>query len=288
MRALVCLLVAFAVWGLVACSNDLERQSQLQRVRVLAIRADPAEVALDPDRSIPPAPVRLTALTFAPDGGTAVGYALCRHGANVYAQGVQCPGADGLTLDGGVVDVNDPPVRDFLARDGGLSLTEPSFQPQLARGIQFNIGYLATDGTPGDRGTERGVYQLSVRATRVPNQNPHLVEIFVGRDGGTPLQDAQLPLKTKVTFTPSLAPGSVETYVDADGQTQTERLVYSWFATGQGKVEDFRSQEPFQGVGKRESDYTTANVPEVVTLYVVVRDGRGGTDWIIRTFSVGP
>ncbi|HYR55304.1 MAG TPA: hypothetical protein VEM39_04250 [Myxococcaceae bacterium] len=288
MRALACLAVAFAVWFLVACSNDLERQSQLQRVRVLAIRADPAEVVLDPDRAIPPAPVRLTALTFAPDGGPTVSYAVCRPGANVYAQGVECPGTDGLTLDGGVVDVNDPPVRDYLATDGGLSLTDPSSQPQLARGILLNIGYLATDGTPGDRGIERGVYQLSVRATRAPNQNPTLAEIFVGRDGGTPLQDAQLPLKTKVTFTPSLAPGSVETYVDANGQTQTEMLVYSWFATGQGKVEDFRSQEPFQGVGKRESDYTTGNAPEVVTLYVVVRDGRGGTDWIIRSFSVGP
>jgi len=288
MRALSCLAVAFAVWLVVACTPDLERQSQLLRVRVLAIRADPAEVAFDPNRSVPPAPVRLTSLTYAPDGGPEVSYALCRPGANVYAQDVQCPGADGLTLDGGVVDVSDPTVANYLATDGGLSLTDPAFQPQLARGILLNVGYLATDGTPGDRGIERGVYQLSVRATQVPNQNPHLVEIFVGRDAGTLLQDARLPLKTKVTFTPSLAPGSVETYVDANGQTQTEMLVYSWFATGQGKVEDFRSQEPFQGVGKRESDYTTAASPEVVTLYVVVRDGRGGTDWIIRSFSVGP
>jgi len=288
MRALSCLAVAFAVWLVVACTPDLERQSQLLRVRVLAIRADPAEVAFDPTRSIPPAPVRLTSLTYAPDGGPEVSYALCRPGANVYAQDVQCPGADGLALDGGVVDVTDPTVANYLATDGGLSLTDPAFQPQLARGILLNVGYLATDGTPGDRGIERGVYQLTVRATQVPNQNPRLVEIFVGSNPARPLQGERLPLKTKVTFTPLLAPGSVETYVDANGQTQTEMLVYSWFATGQGKVEDFRSQEPFQGVGKRESDYTTANAPEVVTLYVVVRDGRGGTDWIIRSFSVGP
>jgi hypothetical protein len=79
----------------------------------------------------------------------------------------------------------------------------------------------------------------------------------------------------------------VETYIDADGNAQTEQLVYSWFATGSGKVEDFRSQEPYGGSGKRESDYTTAPTAEVVTLFVVVRDGRGGVDWVIRTFSVG-
>src|SRR5262249_32924622 len=136
-------------------------------------------------------------------------------------------------------------------------------------GVLLNIGYLATDGTPGDRGTERGVYQLSLRATREPNHNPGIDEIFVY--GSTPVQNQRLPLNTKVTFTPLLADGSVETYIDANGQTQTEMIVYTWFATGAGKVEDFRSQEPFQGAGKRESDYTTAKAPESVTLYVVVR-----------------
>ncbi len=274
------------VFVYLACGNDLERASQLQRVRVLGIRAEPAELALDPDGGMPPAPVQLSALTFAPDGGTAtVTYALCRPGTNVYAQNVECPGADGLTLNGGVVDLGDPRIRAYLASDGGIAPGDPAALEQLARGIPLNIGYLAVDGTPGDRGTERGVYQLSLRATRVPNQNPGIDEIFV--NGSTPLQQQRFPLNTKVTFTPSLTPGSVETYVDASGQTQTERLVYSWFATGAGKVEDFRSQEPFQGIGKRESDYTTARVPENVTLYVVVRDGRGGTGWIIRTFSEG-
>lgn len=268
-----------------ACANDLERQGQLFRVRVLAIRADPAELVLDPDAVTPPTPVHLSALSFAPDGGTAtVSYALCRPGANVYSPEVQCPGADGLPLASGVVDLADPAIRAYLA-DAGLVPGDPAQQEQLARGVLLNIGYLATDGTPGDRGTERGVYQLSLRATREPNHNPGIDEIFVY--GGTPVQNQRLPLNTKVTFTPLLTDGSVETYVDANGQTQTEMIVYSWFATGAGKVEDFRSQEPFQGAGKRESDYTTAKAPENVTLFVVARDGRGGTGWIIRSFSEG-
>jgi hypothetical protein len=287
MRSRLCLMAAIAGLGLLlACTNDLERPSQLERVRVLAIRADPAELALDPDGLAPPPPVRLSALTFAPDGGTAtVSYALCRPGANVYAPDVQCPGADGLALDGGTFDLLDSSIRAYLAADGGVAPGDPAAREQLARGVQLNIGYLATDGTAGDRGTERGVYQLSVRATREPNHNPGIDEIFV--HGCTPVQNQRFPLNKTVTFTPSLAPGSVETYVDASGQMQTERLVYSWFATGAGKVEDFRSQEPFQGVGKRDSDYTTARVPEDVTLYMVVRDGRGGTGWIIRSFSEG-
>ena len=276
-----------AVFGFyLACANDLERQGQLERVRVLAIRADPAELVLDPDGVIPPAPVQLSALSFAPDGGTAtVSYALCRPGANVYAPEVQCPGADGLPLAGGVVDLSDPNIQAYLASDGGFLPGDPAQREQLARGVLLNIGYLATDGTPGDRGTEIGLYQLSLRATHDPNHNPGIDEIFV--HGSTPVQNQRFPLNTTVTFTPSLTEGSIETYVDANGQTQTEMIVYSWFATGAGKVEDFRSQEPFQGAGKRDSDYTTAKAPESVTLYVVARDGRGGTGWIIRSFSEG-
>lgn len=274
---------AIAACGL-ACGVDLERQSQLERVRVLAIRADPAELVLEPDTLAPLSPVRLSPLTFAPEQRSAVvSYALCRPGANVYAPEVECPGADGLTLPGGAVDLSDGGLRAYLA-SFGLVLA-PAAAEQLTRGIVLNVGYLASDGTSGDRGTERGVYQLSVRATREPNHNPQIDEISLGE---APLQGQRLPLGRKVTFTPSLAPGSVETYVDADGQMQVERIVYSWFATGSGKVEDFRSQEPYQGIGKRESEYTSGQVAEDVTLYVVARDGRGGTGWIVRSFSVGP
>jgi hypothetical protein len=277
-----------------ACSDDLERQSQLQRVRVLGIRAEPAEVAVNFQGRLAVRTVDLKALTFAPEAQpVSMTYAVCRLDAQVFAIGVRCPGKDGFTLDGGVLPLTDPELSSYLQQledggtigDGGTFLSDPRVSEQLRRGFPLNIGYLATDGTPGERGFERGLHQLRIRTTRAPNQNPRLLEITTS--DGVPVQGRSFPLNSKVSFVPILADGSIETFINADGELVTEQIFYSWFATGSGKVEDFRSQEPYQGAGKRESTYTTGNVVEDVTLYVVVRDGRGGTDWLIRTFSVG-
>ncbi len=277
-----------------ACSDDLERQSQLQRVRVLGIQADPAEVAVDSRGQLAARTVGLRALTFAPQARpVSMTYAVCRLDAEVFAVGVRCPGNDGFTLDGGVLPLTDPGLSSYLQQledggtigDGGSFLNDPRVSDRLRTGFPLNIGYLATDGTPGERGFERGFHQLRVRMTREPNQNPRLLEITTS--DGTPVQGRSFPLNSQVTFVPSLADGSIETFINASGEQVTEQLFYSWFATGSGKVEDFRSQEPYRGAGKRESAYTTGNVVEDIALYVVVRDGRGGTDWISRTFSVG-
>jgi hypothetical protein len=277
-----------------ACSNDLERQSQLERVRVLGIRADPAEVAIDSHGHPATDAVGLAALTFAPQARpVSIEYAVCRLDAEVFAPAVRCPGKDGFGLDGGDLSLTDPELSRYLQQledggtsgDGGSLLSDPRVSQQLRRGFPLNIGYLATDGTSGDRGFERGVHSLRLRTTRQPNQNPRLLEITTS--DGAPIQGRSFPRNSQIAFVPHLADGSIESFFNENGELVTEQLFYSWFATGSGKVEDFRSQEPYQGVGKRESAYTTGNVVEDIALYVVVRDGRGGTDWISRTFSVG-
>jgi hypothetical protein len=276
MRALV---LSLAVVGLVGCSNDFEAQTQLKRVRVLAIRADPPQLIVPTDGSAP-VPVQLTPLAVNGDGGAvAVRFALCSPYANPTAADFACPGKDGVDLRGGTLSLLDPAVQGLLGAggDGGT--------PDLAvlqAGVDLTVGYEATDGSPGERGVERGTRSVQLIATDAPNHNPKLLDITTQGNG---IQGVHQVASATVPLGPLLADGSAETYTTASG-AHTEALFYSWFATGDGKLANLRSQEPVDGVGVRTVDYTTPDHTTDVTVYLVVRDGRGGEDWVARTLSV--
>jgi hypothetical protein len=250
-----------------------ERQSQVKRPRVLAVRVEPAELSAPVSPSGPPAAleVQLTALSVAPDGGVpAVRFALCRP-ANPYAADFECPGKDGLELPDGKLSLLDPAVQALT----GIQPPPPGVPLQPAS-IPLFVGF-ECDG-------ERGVRQLAFRFTDAPNRNPELVDLQL--DGGS----LTGPLKAgeQVEIFPVLAEGSRETYLLPDGGSQLEPMAYSWHATGEGLVGFFRSLAP--DAGENEDFSSTRYTPDAgetsVTFHVVARDGRGGTAWISRTVEV--
>jgi hypothetical protein len=281
-RPLPLLLVCVAT----ACEPGVPAQSELLTTRVLAIRADPPELVVPQDGGLPP-PVHFTVLAFAPNGGTpVVTLAVCLSG-NPYAAGFACPGADGIPLPDDTLDVANPAFLGALDGgfpDAGLPSEEPGVQP-------IAIGYLATTGTgPGQ--SEVGVYRLGVRFYGEPNHNPQLLQVTVPDNSS--LQGALLPLGQDVQLTPHVVQGGpdpawpsvgvdggIETYLSLDGGILYEDLTYSWYATAPD-VTYFRSREPTP-VDTAETAYSQFNgsVLGPVTFYVVLRDGRGGTDWQI-------
>lgn len=288
MRALVPVALAAA---LCACGPAFEEQSEIRRVRVLAIKAEPAELTLDPDNATLPPPVVFTTLAVAPeDRQVGVTLALCKLG-NAYSEDLDCPGADGATLPNGQLSLLDPNVQQVLqdtanAGTGGAPLdpNDPELRGLLERGIPLFVGYEASDGSGTPEGVESGVRRLTLRLTATPNQNPRLEEVLLN---DAPLA-GPLPLDTEVTLVPRLAEGSLERYETPAG-TQTEQVFYSWYATGEGDVEQLRSLEPVgDKPGEPSIKYITPSTPGRVTFYVVARDGRGGVDWLTRTVEVGP
>lgn len=279
---------------LAACGPDFELQSEIRRVRVLAIKAEPAELVLDPDAPELPGPVTFSALAVTPDARpVTVTYALCRADVDPYGD-TDCPGASGVTLPGGVLSLSDPDVQAILfdafqGADGGtgggtLDPSDPAVREALQRGIPLFVGYEASDGSGTPEGVERGVRRLTLRAAAVPNQNPVLEDVLWN---DAPLE-GPLPLVAEVTFRPVLGEGSAEVYESPEG-TKTEQIFYSWFATGDGEVKEFRSLEPVDGEpGDPTSKYETPAQAQEVTFWVVARDGRGGVDWLTRTVRVGP
>lgn len=279
-------LLGLGALALAACGNDFEQPSQIERVRVLAIRADPPQLVV-PAGNAPPTDVKLTALAVSPASPAVdVRYALCRPFANVYATDFACPGKDGLDLPDGTLSLGDPRVMPFLfgtGGEGGSGLTDPRLAAQLARGFALVIGYEARDGTDGERGVERGVRELTLIATDAPNHNPEIEEITLD---GRPVAGEKLPLDRDVSLKPQLAAGSAESLLGPGGPTR-ESLSYAWAATGQGQVKQYRSREPVDGVGDPTSTYHTPAAPARAMLYVVVRDGRGGESWITRPLGIG-
>lgn len=278
--------------SLAACAPDFELQSEIARVRVLAVKAEPAELVLDPNLSTLPPPVTLTALAVAPEGRTvSVTYSLCRAG-NVYSAELECPGKDGVALPANQLNVLDPAIQSALLEfanaggsgDGPPDFNDPAVRQQLEAGIPLFIGYEANDGSGTPEGVERGVRRLTVRLTSSPNQNPKLEDVL--RDDAS--LTGPLPANTEVVLRPRLAEGSAERFTGQDGE-QTEQIFYSWFATGSGEVKQFRSLESVDGKpGNPSSKYLTPTEAQRVTFYVVARDGRGGVDWMERTVDVAP
>ena len=288
MRAPVLFCLALAAAG---CGPDFELQQEIRSVRVLAIKAEPAELTLNPDAPALPPPVQFTTLAVASDERSVdVALALCRPG-NAYSSELECPGQDGTTLSQDQLSLTDPSVQQILQETAeasgggsGLDVSDPQVRAVLEKGIPLFVGYKASDGSDTPEGQELGVRRLTFRLTATPNQNPHMEDILLD---DSPLS-GPLPLDTELVLRPKLTEGSLETYEAEDGP-HTEQVFYSWFATGDGKVKQLRSLEPVDGKpGEPTIKYQTPATAQQITLYVVARDGRGGVDWLSRTLEVGP
>ena len=281
MTALGFLLVA------AACGEELEQQSEIRRVRVLGVKSTPSELAL-PTAGGLPAPLQLEALAVAPDGSTPpVTFALCAAG-NVYSADFQCPGKDGLTLPGGRLDLGDPAVQAFVAQafvapgagGGPVDPNDPALAAALEAGIPFFVGFLADDGSGRPEGQERGVRQLKLRRTDTPNQNPELADVLYEGASLTTLPAGGQTVELR----PVLAAGAQE---PLPGKDANETVSFAWHASGEGDVEFFRSvQRGDDQPGEPTTEYVTPEAPGRVTFYVVARDGRGGTGWLVRDVEV--
>jgi hypothetical protein len=284
-----------------ACATDLEKQSEVLKLRVLAVRADPAEIVVS-DGGSPPV-TTLTALAVEPSGvATAVRYALCTVQDPAPSPTLDCPGSQGLDLpargdDSALLDLRDPrflPI--LLTADGGTS----DAAAVLREGVPVVIGFEATapahteaDGGPagadgGSLQVVRGYTTVVVHDdSRPANQNPELAAVRIGPDGGIDLAadgSTAVPSATVERLTPIPAPGAKE-----GTPSGPEKLGYSFFATA-GSVSSLRSTDTTSTGQTADTfvDWTTPSGPGPVRIWVVVRDGRGGTGWLERDLSVSP
>jgi len=290
---------ATMLWG---CPGDLEKQSEIVKLRVLAVQAEPAELIVDPAQPLPR--TTLTALAVEPSGAPiAMEYALCTVQQAVPPPNVDCPGTQGIPLPpagptSAVLDLGDPRAIALalqFAQDGGMA-DGGALPPE---GIPVLVGFRATapahtlpDGGPpaadgGDLQVFRGLTTVTARGPGAPpNQNPGIAAVWLGAAGIEIAADGTTaaPASTIQRVTPIPAPGAKE---PADGGV--EALGYSFFATA-GSISDLRSTDTTATGEPADTfvDWTMPGTAQQARLWVVVRDGRGGVGWIARSVQVTP
>jgi hypothetical protein len=254
------------------CPAGLEEQQHISKLRVLAVRADPAELILEADAGLPAA--ILSALAVDPsDAGIAVRYALCTDLSGVPAPTLDCPGDAGIDLPAtgalsARLDLSDPRILAFAASVGldGGAFDAGAIAQALDQGVPLLVGFTAST----DSETLSGFQTLTLRTSAhgPANLNPELIDLEF--DGGV------RPGET-TRITPVTAPKD-----DA-----TKKYGFSFFSTA-GSLSSLRSTDTTASGQPAPTwvDWTTPDTSESVRLWVVVRDGRGGTAFIERVVLV--
>jgi len=283
-----------------ACANDLEKQSEIVKLRVLAVSAEPADLVVSQGQ--PPPRTTLTALAVEPSRATVtMRFALCTDQSPTPPPTLDCPGAQGIDLPpsgatSAILDLGDPRIVAFaLSSDAGF----PDGGSLPIGGIPVVVGFEASapahtlpDGGPagadgGPLQIVRGFTLVDLHDDSTPtNHNPRVDGLVIAADGGPDLApDGSVPVSTVQRLTPVAAPDAKEPLVGGG----VESLGYSFFATA-GSLSSLPSTDTTATGEPADTfvDWTAPADPGPVRMWVVVRDGRGGTGWLERDISVGP
>jgi hypothetical protein len=272
MRAALLAAVATLAAG---CPSNLEEQSHVSKLRVLAVRADPAELVVTADGGAPAA--TLTALAVEPhDAGIAVQFALCREITGTPSPTLPCPGDAGIELPptgpfSARLDLADPAIVAFATSaqlDGGLFDAGSGLEEALAEGVPLLIGFTARIATERLDGFSTLILRSDARGPA--GENPQLTSLEIG-DGGS-VSTRQVVRLQPVTL-PKTEPA--------------KKYGFTFFATD-GSISSLRSTDT-TATGQMAPtwvEWTTPATPGQVRLWVVLRDGVGGTDWLDRVVEV--
>jgi len=260
------------------CGSPFPPDSLVERLRVLAVQADPPEVGLEGS-------VALSALVADPGGGgrpLVFTWALCFVELTYSAQDLPCPGPDSYPIAGAgaTAALSLPEVLSWLqARGlpGDLPIPEDLTELPLLLGLRVEAGTEAV----------RAIKRLTLRlaGTEEANANPRWVEVV-------PLGDAPgwdgltLPAGASLKLRPEIDPASRQRYRrPGESLERTEEFLFSWFTTA-GEFEDTRTILAEDSPGLDLNTWTAPEEPGPVTFWVVARDGRNGISWLQRSLEV--
>lgn len=281
--------LAFLFLWLSGCGGaEVTAQSwQLDRLRILAVRAEPAEPT-------PGALVHFERLVFVPSGAelqTVLWVACMPRGPEV-----ECelePELEQELLDADLDALSEEELADLLDRgkEAGLFGLEPVTEPVImvppiileqldpdeqSEGINLLVQLWAVTPDPAD--VELAVKRIPVSLASTPNHNPDLLGWRV--DGTAIDGDGAVNVSAgeQITLEPILAKDAIETYdyVSEAGETE-ERLeepYYAWY-TEEGSFDRHESLASDGAVTWTAPESEFAGV-----ILCVVRDRRGGMDWL--------
>lgn len=297
-----------ALLGLTACSYDFERSSEVSDRRILAIQVEPPELV---GGAALPDSVQARALVVdpsAPEAVTEVSWWACM--VADLASGSsdsRCPEGDATVLLGSAeaplssISRHIPLPEDVVGLlNSGLDVPSPQIQVQLKVGSEAGDLYAIKEVVVTPR----------LREGQEPNRNPVLQRLTLNGEewlpdvprtlkyGECPEEDKkEVPAEDGTGTLVKVCEHDIEPFFDeAEAQyyldrglsgeleQQRERLRFNWFSdTGsfrQGRTDQYDSRDPSpDNVGPKAEWREPTTKVERATVWVVVRDGRGGTSW---------
>jgi len=254
-------------------ASELPQPWILDRLRILAVQAEPAEPQ-------PGEAISFSALTYAPEGEVLA--------ATLWFACLPSEASDfGCAMDEtGIIGMEPGWAPTWTAPADALDGLDARGQ---AEGVSALVNLAAIlEGSPlleegGDtggfdlEGSELAFKRLPISLSSTPNHNPILTAIVV--DGhilrpGAPL--LTIP-KAKHQLSPILAAGSLETYTylatDGTEESRTEEPYINWYIDG-GTL-----GQPFGLYPLLDLEWTAPSTPGSGIIVGVIRDRRGGMAW---------
>ncbi len=278
------------------CTPSFQSASDVNDLRVLAVEADPPEAQFDQQGSgssltisnVDDVHLRILAVDPARPGGfTTLLASLCaptdsrrcdnrgpqydlprtvRHGGDEFAADVP-----GLLM---------APVIQFAQSNDAL---------KGLGGIRVMFAFSVDDTDPNGSVFADKILLYSQRGTP-PNHNPAVTRLTLTQSGVffktvAAGETLQLPVGTQYGVRPILAAGARETYTATDLQGHTVQLTedpsYAFFTTPGAEFDRDTADEPIDGVAPPDGlTRLDAFNRGSGTVWLVVRDGRGGESWV--------
>ncbi len=281
---LVCVLAA-------ACYEqpELSESWQLDRLRVLGVRAEPAEPQPGED-------VSFEALVWSPDGAEVptIWFACLPESADEF--GCEIDPALAASLEGlDPETMTDEELAALFAQlvEAGLIGATPYLQPSWTapadaldgldeiaakEGVSALVTLQAVpEGAEDEDDVELAYKRVPISLADTPNHNPEFELWTVSGEDIASGGGVSLSAGETVSVTAGLLDGSVEDYdytaEDGSIETRTEEPYFTWYATG-GEFENTTSLWPTDTVS-----WTAPAEAGTYELIVTVRDRRGGMAW---------
>jgi hypothetical protein len=291
--------------GLLACDREEPEPFEVTELRVLGVRAEPAEVTTALAQG---EPVVFDALVVRAEGEVTYAWSLCPI-AGPMTLGYPCF-SDEIPEDV-VAKLPEDLARCLLGETGDEAIFAPeicsyaTYELLMAgakdagvvpidldpeKGFEMFVRLVVTDES--DRRVE-AVKQLRVSSAETPNVNPVLAGVTIRPKGAepevaspwTPEEVRAIGVDTAPVLMAAYEEAEAETYdevVDGDTVESVEELLFSWYVTS-GRFQRARTAPDLM-----DNAYTPdgEGASGEGKLWIVVRDGRGGLGWIERRFSI--
>lgn len=248
--------LVFAIVLLLGCGQGFTPSSLIAELRLLGVRAESPD--LRPGES-----TLLTTLATDPDGREiSILWARCDI-PGVVTDLLLCQNQENLTPLGAGSSITVTAPGDYL--DTG---------PNAPMDRRFLYVVLLVEAGEDQIFAFKEI--LVTRENQPLNRNPELTGIRIFPPDNPDLELTSVTPAQVVRLEALYSPESREEYLDQETM-KTEDMIVSWFA-------DFGDMERNKTTNEQTNAWQAPNQPGTVNFWVVLRDGRNGTDW--RTFTL--